>query len=234
MNYLNKVKNLISNVHTGHLYNRALDNVHETFNIVNQAARRLNVEIRPDHRPSEDEMYNTHLPIECRSIKEQIDDHRETAGMTPMYVAAETPSPQGEPERIIRNSVPPHVADVALQAHRAAREATPMRRRAMSVLTTDNPKFPLNLKDYAPARTIQKFRDSYNRVAMAALLPITPETIAHDLREEVILNQGQCGMHISGTVKDRLRYPSGGSQPDHEAGSLPPLSPIYVHIPPWL
>ena len=50
----------------------------------------------------------------------------------------------------------------------------------------------------------------------------------------VVLNQGQGGMHISGMVKDRLRYPGGGSQPAHEAGPLLPLSPLYVHIPPWL
>ena len=41
-------------------------------------------------------------------------------------------------------------------------------------------------------------------------------------------------MHISGMVKDRLRYPGRGSQPAHEAGPILALPRIYMHIQVWL
>ena len=226
MTALEKVVNHITDTRTAHLYNRAFDNVAQAFDTVDQAAKRLDVEIRLNHRPGNEEIYNTHLPIECRkitammeralasndpdeklatlltiretdnSVKDQIADHRRSAALPPMHIAAETPGPKGEPERIIRDSVPPHAADVALQAHRNALEATPLRRHAMPVLTVDNPTFPISLEDYAPTRIIRTFRNSYNQATMAAILPITTEYLTHDLREEVILIVYEHGANI--------------------------------------
>ena len=188
MNALEKVVDHVTDTHTAHLYNQAFDNVTQAFDAVDQAAKRLDVEIRLNHQPSDEEMFNTHLPIECRkitammkraltshdpdeklaallaireidhSVKSQVADHRKAAGLPPMHIAAKSPGPEGDPEEVIRNSVPPHAADVALQAHRDSLEAIPLRRHAMPVLTVDNPTFPINPEDYVPGENHRQFQ----------------------------------------------------------------------------
>lgn len=226
MDALESARPLVTDLRTTRMYNRTFQDVNQAFTAVDNAAERLGIEIRLNQEFSDEERYNTHLPMECRkvtammdrametqdpgekqalllaireadhSIQEQIDEHRKTTGLPPLHIMAETAGTQVDPAQLIMDSVPPHTADTVLKAHQAAWDATPLRRNAMPVITVDNPTIHINPQDHAPSRIIKQFQDQHDQVAMAVILPITPEYLAHNLREEIVLLVYEHGTNI--------------------------------------
>ena len=226
MDALENVRPLVTSVRTTHIYNRAFDDVNQAFTAVDETAARLGIEIRLNQESSTGEKCNTHLIIECRkvtammerametqdtgekqalllairetdhSIRDQVDEYRQTKGLPPLHALTGTDGTEVEQVQVLMDSVPPHAADTVLQAHQAARDATTMRRKAMPVLTVDNPTIHINPEDHAPSRIIEQFQNQHDEVAMAVILPITPEYLAHNLREEIVLLVYEHGANI--------------------------------------
>ena len=124
------------------------------------------------------------------SLREMIDDWRARWDLgPPMHEVPQLLAPEGEAAVIeeLRSSMPPGAADIIVKANQDAWRATSMRRRGMELRIGEDLARRVHV-DQPPVLTwVDRFRDGNRGVSMAVLLPITPEYLALDQRDEFIL-----------------------------------------------
>ena len=144
-----------------------------------------------------------------QSLREMIDDWREEHGLGPMHEVPQELGPEGEARALeeLRNSMPPVAGESVVRALMDAWTATPMRRRGMELQTGEDLDRRVHVDEPPLLTRIERFRDGNRSVGMAVMLPITPEYIANDQRDEFIVIIYEHLLHIVCQTEED-EYPS--------------------------
>ena len=132
------------------------------------------------------------------SLREMIDDWRARWDLGPMHEAPQALGPEGEASVIeeLRSSMPPGAGESIVRANMDAWRATPMRRRGMEIRTGENLARRVHVDEPPMLARIERFRDGNRGVGLAVMLPITPEYLARDQRDEFIVIIYEHMLHI--------------------------------------
>ena len=133
------------------------------------------------------------------SLREMIDHWRARWDLgPPMHEVPQLLAPEGEAAVIeeLRGSMPPGAADTIVKANQDAWRATPMRRRGMELRIGEDLARRVHVDEPPVLTRIDRFRDDHRGVSMAVMLPITPEYLALDQRDEFILIIYEHLLHI--------------------------------------
>ena len=133
------------------------------------------------------------------SLREMIDDWRARWDLgPPMHEVPQLLEPEGEAGVIkeLRDSMPPGAEDSIVRANQDAWRATPMRRRGMELRIGEDLARRVRVDEPPVLTWVDRFKDGNRGVSMAVLLPITPEYLALDQRDEFILIIYEHLLHI--------------------------------------
>ena len=133
------------------------------------------------------------------SLREMIDDWRARWDLgPPMHEVPQLLAPEGEASVIeeLRSSMPPGAGESIVRANMDARRATPIRRRGMEIRTGEDLARRVHVDEPPILTQIDGFRDGNRGVGLSVMLPITPEYIANDQRDEFIVIIYEHMLHI--------------------------------------
>ena len=133
------------------------------------------------------------------SLREMIDDWRARWDLgPPMHEVPQLLGPEGEAGVIeeLRSSMPPGAADSIVKANQDAWRATPMRRRGMEIRAGEDLARRVHVDEPPVLTRIDRFKDDNRGVGLAVMLPITPEYLAMDQRDEFIIIIYEHLLHI--------------------------------------